>query len=88
MSRGVKNRPISLTSIVGKLMESIIAKNYAEHLDTILLTTQHGLTKGKLCLTKHNEHGKVCEAADGSDNYHILYLKRLITTISDALERG
>ncbi len=46
-------RPVSLTSVVGKVLESIIARNIREHLDKHNLINQshHGFTKGKSCLT-------------------------------------
>ena len=46
-------RPISLTSVVGKMLESIIASNIREHLETYKLIndSQHGFSKGKSTLT-------------------------------------
>lgn len=46
-------RPISLTSQVCKVFESIIRENIVNHLNThsLLLQSQHGFTKGKSCLT-------------------------------------
>ena len=46
-------RPISLTSIIGKIMESIIARNIREHLEkhNLINESQHGFTKGKSCIT-------------------------------------
>ena len=46
-------RPVSLTSIVGKMLESIIKDHITEHLDRLHLirSSQHGFTKGKSCLT-------------------------------------
>ena len=48
-----KYRPVSLTSIVGKLFESIIKDNIVEHLGkhSLIKDSQHGFTKGKSCLT-------------------------------------
>ena len=48
-----KYRPVSLTSIVGKLFESIIKDNIVEHLGkhSLIKDNQHGFTKGKSCLT-------------------------------------
>ena len=44
---------VSLTSIVGKLLESIIKDNIFKHLEILKLirTSQHGFMKGKSCLT-------------------------------------
>ena len=46
-------RPISLTSQICKVLESIIRDNIVDHLNkhTLLLKSQHGFTKGKSCLT-------------------------------------
>lgn len=42
-----------LTSIVGKIFESIIKDNIVEHLDkyNLIRNSQHGFTKGRSCLT-------------------------------------
>lgn len=46
-------RPISLTSVIGKLLESIIKECIVGHLDRhrLLKDTQHGFLSGKSCLT-------------------------------------
>ena len=53
-SKGDKNnyRPISVTSIVGKLLESIIRDQVQKFLDEnkLIYLSQHSLTKGKSCL--------------------------------------
>ena len=70
-------RPVSLTSIVGKIMESIIAKNIREHLERhkLIRESQHGFMKGKSCLTNLlSFYSKVYESADNGDSYDILYL--------------
>ena len=46
-------KPVSLTSIVGKLLESII-RNQAKiflYENKLTYSSQHGFTKGKFCLT-------------------------------------
>jgi len=45
--------PVSLTSIVGEMLESIIKEEIARHLDINcpLGNTQHGFMKGRSCLT-------------------------------------
>ena len=70
-------RPVSLTSVVGKMMESIIARNIRDHLDKhkLIKESQHGFSKGKSCLTNLlSFYSKVYEAADNDENYDILYL--------------
>ena len=56
--KGAKNepgnyRPISLTSVPGKILESIIVDNITRHLEenNLILDSQHGFRKGRSCLT-------------------------------------
>ena len=56
--KGCKNdpgnyRPISLTSVPGKMLESIIVDNMVDHLETnnLILESQHGFRSGRSCLT-------------------------------------
>lgn len=46
-------RPISLTSIVGKMLESIVADRLVEHLDLngLIGNSQHGFRRHRSCLT-------------------------------------
>ena len=46
-------RPVSLTSVVGKILESIIKERLLEHLHKFRLIrdSQHGFTSGRSCLT-------------------------------------
>ena len=54
-SKGDKNnyRPVSSTSIVGKLLESIIRVQVQKFLDKnkLIYSNQHGFVKGESCLT-------------------------------------
>ena len=47
------HRPVSLTSVPGKMLESIIADNIISHLETnnLILDSQHGFRSGRSCLT-------------------------------------
>ena len=70
-------RPISLTSVVGKLLESIIAENIRKHLETnkLILDTQHGFTQGRSCLTNLlTFFADVYEAVDSDKEYDVIYL--------------
>ena len=70
-------RPISLTSVIGKMLESIIAKRIREHLEfnELIVDSQHGFTKGKSCLTNLlSFYRTVYEAADADDSYDVIYL--------------
>ena len=47
-------RPISLTSIIGKVMETIIRNNLMKHMETnnLFSKEQHGFRKGRSCVTQ------------------------------------
>ena len=56
--KGSKNnpgnyRPVSLTSVPGKILESIIAEDITQHLESnnLISDSQHGFRKGRSCLT-------------------------------------
>ena len=70
-------RPISLTSVVGKFLESIIADSIRSHLEKskLIYDSQHGFTKGKSCLTNLlTFFRKVFEVVDNDENYDVIYL--------------
>ena len=70
-------RPVSLTSIVGKIMETLIAGAIRKHLDkyNLIKDSQHGFMKGRSCLTNLlSFYRSVYEAADNGDSYDIVYL--------------
>ena len=70
-------RPVSLTSTVGKLLESIIARTIRNHLETFKLIkdSQHGFTKGRSCLTNLlSFFSEVYEAVDKDKAYDVVYL--------------
>lgn len=70
-------RPISLTSVVGKMLEAIITKGIREHLEKhqLIRHSQHGFSKGKSCVTNLlSFYKKVFETMDEGDRYDIVYL--------------
>jgi hypothetical protein len=70
-------RPVSLTSVIGKLLESIIKDKLVEHLDKFALinTSQHGFTKGRSCLTNLLEFmEQVTKTVDEGQPVDLIYL--------------
>jgi Reverse transcriptase (RNA-dependent DNA polymerase)/Endonuclease-reverse transcriptase len=95
-------RPISLTCIACKVMESILKEDITEHLrrNKIISNTQHGFRKGRSCTTNLLEFMEVVtRAADEGKSVDIIYLdfakafdkvpiQRLIAKMSAAGLRG
>ena len=70
-------RPISLTSVLCKLLESIIRDTLTAHIDRfkLLKQSQHGFLKGKSCTTNLLEFTeKVMNCLDESTPVDIIYL--------------
>ena len=80
--KGSKNepgnyRPISLTSVPGKILESIIADSISSHLEAnnLLIGSQHGFRNGRSCLTNLLEFfHDMFSTLDKSRAIDILYL--------------
>lgn len=89
-------RPISLTSVPGKVMERIIRDALVSHMtvNNLFCTEQHGFIKGKSCATQLLEFLEdITEAIDQGDVVDVIYLdfckafdkvphKRLLSKIS------
>jgi hypothetical protein len=76
-SKAENYRPISLTSVVGKLLESIIKDNLLNHLEKykLLRDSQHGFRKGRSCLTNLLEFMEdVTRYLDAGDSVDLVYL--------------
>ncbi len=70
-------RPVSLTSICGKLMEGHIKREITQHLDTnkLLVSTQHGFMSGKSCTTNLLEFMEMAtRAADEGLSLDVVFL--------------
>ncbi len=70
-------RPVSLTSICGKLMEGHIKREITRHLtdNNLLLSTQHGFVSGKSCTTNLLEFMEMAtKAADEGLSLDVVYL--------------
>ena len=70
-------RPVSLTSIVGKTLESIIKDSIVAHLDrhSLIKGSQHGFTRGKSCLTNLLDFFEVVtKELDDGNNVDLIYL--------------
>ena len=71
------HRPVSLTSVPGKILESIIAEDIINHLESnkLLCDSQHGFRKGRSCLTNLLEFfHSIFSVYDTSRAIDILYL--------------
>jgi len=70
-------RPVSLTSVVGKMLEAIIKEELVRHLDEkgSIRQTQHGFRKGRSCLTNLLEFFEdVTSAVDRGEQVDVVYL--------------
>ena len=70
-------RPVSLTSVLGKLLESIVKDFITQHLEgsDIIRQSQHGFTKGKSCLTNLLEFFEdVTSRVDRGESVDVVYL--------------
>lgn len=71
------HRPVSLTSVPGKMLESIIAEDITKHLEAnnLLSNSQHGFRRGRSCLTNLLEFfHSMFSLYDKSRAIDILYL--------------
>src|SRR6218665_2030398 len=70
-------RPVSLTSVVCKVMERIVKDNVVEHLNefNVIKGSQHGFTRGRSCLTNLLEFfDEVYERIDEGKPVDVIYL--------------
>ena len=70
-------RPISLTSLIGKILETIIRNKIVDHLDkhNLINNSQHGFRKNVSCLTKLLDfYDKLVTAHNNVKSVDIIYL--------------
>ena len=70
-------RPISLTSVPGKLLEKLVRDEIVNHMETnnLFSTAQHGFIKGRSYSTQRMElMEELTEALDSSEDIDIIYL--------------
>jgi len=70
-------RPVSLTSLICKVFESIIRDIIVEYLESnqLITTSQHGFRKGRSCLTNLLEFlDKVTGYVDSGENVDVVFL--------------
>src|SRR6218665_829297 len=70
-------RPVSLTSVMCKVMERIVKDNIVEHLNeyNVIKGSQHGFTRGRSCLTNLLEFFEdVYEKIDKGKLVYVIYL--------------
>jgi len=70
-------RPVSLTSVACKIMESLIRDDVTKHLEVnkLIKGSQHGFMKGRSCTTNLLEFlEKATTVVDGGGNFDVIYL--------------
>ena len=70
-------RPVSLTSVACKMMESIIRDEITKHLEAnkLIGKSQHGFMRGRSCATNLLEFlERATRVVDGGGNFDIIYL--------------
>ena len=70
-------RPISLTSIISKIIEKIFRNKIESYIENnnLLYNSQHGFRKGRSCLTNLlNFFDKIIDWDDNHNNVDIIYL--------------
>ena len=75
-SNPINYRPISLTSLISKILERIIRKEIVQHLENnnLINESQHGFRKGRSCLSQLLDHySKTLTALENGADYDVIY---------------
>ena len=83
-SKAENYRPISLTSVPGKLMEKLVRNAIVDHMteNNLFSTSQHGFISGKSCITQLLEFMEdITESIDNGKDVDIVYLEFSKATI-------
>ena len=70
-------RPVSLTSVPGKLLERLITDKIVKHMEdnNLFSKVQHGFIKGRFCTTQLLElMEELTEALDSNEEVDVIYL--------------
>ncbi|CAM4692587.1 unnamed protein product [Lepidochelys kempii] len=83
-------RPVRLTSIPGKVMKQVLKESILKHLEErkLIRNSQHGFTKGKLCLTNLTPfYDKITGSVDEGKAVDVLFLdfSKAFDTVSHSI---
>ena len=70
-------KPISLTSVPGKIMEQLIRDKLVDHMtsNNLFNNTQHGFVSGRSCITQLFEYIEdLTESIDNGEDVDVIYL--------------
>ncbi|CAM4532571.1 unnamed protein product [Caretta caretta] len=83
-------RPVSLTSVPGKIMEQVLKESILKHLENrkVIRNSQHGFTKNKSCLTNVIAfYDKISGSIDEGKAVDVLFLdfRKAFDTVSHSI---